>query len=134
MKLGYAIVYVDNVPAVLDFYNRAFGLKTRFLHESHEYGELETGPTILGFASHNLGAMNIPGGYARSTPADKPLGMEFALETTDVSGALAKALAAGAAAFSAPVLKPWGQTVAYVRSIEGTLISLCTPIGPPAAT
>ena len=24
---------------------------------------------------------------------------------------------------------PWGQTVAYVRSVEGTLIGLCTQMG-----
>jgi uncharacterized glyoxalase superfamily protein PhnB len=131
MKLGYAIVYVEDVKIVLDFYRRAFGLETRFLHESGEYGELETGQTVLGFASHKLGAMNLPGGYLRSTPTGKPLGVEFALETADVSGALARALAAGAAAVAAPQVKPWGQTVAYVRSIEGTLISLCTPIGSP---
>jgi predicted enzyme related to lactoylglutathione lyase len=92
MKLGYSIVYVDDIKAVLDFYGRAFGLETRFLHASNEYGELETGQTVLGFASHKLGAMNLPGGYVRSVLTDKPLEVEFALETTDVHGALAKAL------------------------------------------
>ena len=28
-----------------------------------------------------------------------------------------------------PVEKPWGQTVAYVRAIEGSLIELCSPLG-----
>ena len=31
--------------------------------------------------------------------------------------------------FTAPITKPWGQTVAYVRAPEGTLIELCTPMG-----
>lgn len=34
MKLGYTIVYVADVPTTIDFYERAFGLKRRFLHES----------------------------------------------------------------------------------------------------
>ena len=32
MRLGYIIVYVPDVPAALDFYERAFGLERRFLH------------------------------------------------------------------------------------------------------
>ena len=46
MKFGYTIVYVNSVPEVLSFYERAFGLKTRFLHDSKQYGELETGETV----------------------------------------------------------------------------------------
>lgn len=129
MKLGYAIVYVENVKAVLDFYDKAFDLKTRFLHDSEQYGELDTGQTVLAFASHSLGAAHIPGGYVKSNPKSTPLGFEFALVTNDVPAAMKRAVAAGAVALSQPELKPWGQTVAYVRSIEGTLISLCTPIG-----
>jgi hypothetical protein len=30
------------------------GLTTRFLHESGDYGELETGSTALAFSSHSL--------------------------------------------------------------------------------
>ena len=45
MKFGYTILYVPDVPATLRFYEAAFGLKTRFLHEGGDYGELETGST-----------------------------------------------------------------------------------------
>jgi lactoylglutathione lyase len=54
MQLGYTILYVPNVPATLKFYEAAFGLTTRFLHESGDYGELETGSTALAFSSHSL--------------------------------------------------------------------------------
>ena len=47
MQLGYTILYVPNVPATLKFYEAAFGLTTRFLHESGNYGELETGSTAV---------------------------------------------------------------------------------------
>jgi uncharacterized glyoxalase superfamily protein PhnB len=43
MKLGYTILYVVDVASSLSFYERAFGFKRRFLHESGTYGELETG-------------------------------------------------------------------------------------------
>jgi catechol 2,3-dioxygenase-like lactoylglutathione lyase family enzyme len=41
MQLGYTILYVPDVPATLKFYEAAFGLTTRFLHEGGDYGELE---------------------------------------------------------------------------------------------
>jgi lactoylglutathione lyase len=36
---------------------------------------------------------------------------------------------AGAAPLSAPAIKPWGQTVAYVRDPFGTLVELASPLG-----
>ncbi len=65
MKFGYTIVYVDSVSDTLAFYKAAFGFDTRFLHESGEYGELETGATALAFASQNPNASH----------GDKPLPM-----------------------------------------------------------
>lgn len=29
---------------------------------------------------------------------------------------------------AAPLDKPWGQTISYVRCPDGTLVELCTPI------
>ena len=46
----------------------------------------------------------------------------------DVPAALARALDAGAEPVQEPVLKPWGQTVAYVRAPDGVLIELGTPV------
>lgn len=40
-----------------------------------------------------------------------------------------KAVKAGAELIAKPTEKPWGQTVSYVRSIEGTLIEICSPMG-----
>ncbi|MDR6126390.1 catechol 2,3-dioxygenase-like lactoylglutathione lyase family enzyme [Sphingomonas sp. SORGH_AS438] len=50
MKLGYTSIYVADVLAMIDFYERAFGLKRRFVHESNLYAELNTGETVLAFA------------------------------------------------------------------------------------
>jgi lactoylglutathione lyase len=43
MKLGYTIIYVPSVESSLRFFNQAFGLQQKFLHESGDYGELNTG-------------------------------------------------------------------------------------------
>lgn len=129
MKFGYTIVYVSSVTETLSFYREAFGFETRFLHESNQYGELETGETVLAFASHAMGEMNLDGNYQKIDPSTVPLGVELAFVTDDVASSYAKAVAAGANPLKAPTEKPWGQIVAYVRSKEGSLIELCSPIG-----
>jgi len=127
MKFGYTIIYVSDVQTSLAFFATAFGLKTRFYHESG-YGELVTGETTLGFASHELGKSNLPDGYIAADSSADPLGMEIALVTEDVSAAHARAVSSGAKSISAPKQKPWGQTVAYVRCPDGLLVELCTPV------
>lgn len=129
MKFGYTIVYVPSVVDTLRFYQDAFGFETRFLHESGEYGELETGATVLAFASHAMGYLNLGGTYEKTDPAAPPLGVELAFVADDVASAYVKALAAGAVAIKPPIEKPWGQTVAYVRSLEGSLIEICSNMG-----
>jgi catechol 2,3-dioxygenase-like lactoylglutathione lyase family enzyme len=129
MKFGYTIIYVPDVAASLDFFDRAFGIECRFLHESGAYGELETGSTALAFAAHTLGELNFPGGHVEGHNSLKPLGVEVGLVTSDVRAAHLRALAAGARELSPPTEKPWGQTVSYVRCPDGTLVELCTPMG-----
>lgn len=127
MQFGYTIIYVPDVQASLAFFEKAFGFTQRFYHESG-YGELESGPTVLAFASHDLGHSNLPEGYVEAHASPKPLGVEIALVTSDVEAAHAKAVAAGARSLKAPMPKPWGQIVSYLRCPDGTLIELCTPV------
>ena len=128
MQFGYTIIYVADVAASLLFFDKAFGLKTRFVFES-DYGELETGTTTLAFAAHTLGESNLPEGYVRADTSTLPLGVEIALVTDSVETAHERAVAAGAISLKAPMQKPWGQTVSYVRCPDGTLVELCTPVG-----
>jgi lactoylglutathione lyase len=129
MKLGYTIVYVPNVAESLRFFESAFGMSRRFLHESGDYGELETGETTLAFASHELGRTNFPAGFVAASESSKPLGVEIALVTQSVVEAHAKALATGATELKEPETKPWGQVVSYVRCPDGTLVEICSPVG-----
>ncbi len=128
MKFGYTIVYVPSVSDALAFYEKAFGFQTRFLHESGQYGELESGSTVLAFASYAMRELNFGTNFVPVSANVAPPGIELAFVTDDVHSAYAKAIAAGAETLHAPVEKPWGQIVAYVRSLEGTLIELCSPV------
>ena len=129
MHFGYAVIYVPHVAESLSFFEKAFGLPRSFLHESGDYGELETGETTLAFVSHELGESNLPAGYVAASESSKPLGFEVALVTPTVPEAHARALAAGAAEMKAPEAKPWGQVVSYVRCPDGTLVEICSPAG-----
>lgn len=127
MKFGYTILYVADVPQTVAFYGKAFGLEPRFVHESNLYAELETGGTALAFAGESMAAMN---GVAirPNRAAEAAAGFEIALVTEDPQAAYAKAIAAGAIAVKPPAVKPWGQTVGYVRDLNGCLIEICSPM------
>ena len=71
MKFGYVILYVDNVEATLEFYERAFCLERRMLDDTKNYGELETGGTRLAFAANELVRNMIPVDFVQSGP-NKP--------------------------------------------------------------
>ncbi len=130
VTLGYTIVYTDDVASTLGFYEAAFGLRSRFATPEGDYGELDTGPTVLAFASNELARSNLSeaGGFAPLDPALPPVGISITLTTDDVGGTLAAAIAAGAVPYTEPVDKPWGQTVAYVRDPNGVLVEIATPV------
>lgn len=125
MKLGYTILYVEDVPKSLAFYEAAFGMKTKFLHESADFGELDTGPTSLAFSSRRL--MATLNKNPKPADAGSPC-FEIAFTTEDVPIALNRALQAGAVLVQKPEQMPWGQTVAYVADIDGFLVEICTPV------
>ena len=129
MKFAYTIVYVADVAASLDFFERAFGLKRRFMVETGDYGELETGATTLSFAQHATARGNLGRDYVVAETSAQPLGLEIGLVTDDVPAACERAVQAGATLLKAPASKPWGQVVAYVRCPDGTLVELCTAVG-----
>jgi lactoylglutathione lyase len=106
MKFGYTIIYVPSVSESLSFFEKAFGFSRRFLHDSGDYGELNTGDTTLAFASHALGAVNFPAGYVAAHASAQPLGMEVAFTTPHVAKDHTAAVAAGVTELKAPESKP----------------------------
>lgn len=128
MKLGYVIQYVPDVTATVRFYEAAFDLKQRFMDESGNYAELETGGTALAFAQADFVAAQGMD-FRLTRPDAAPPGVEIGLTTADVQPAFERALAAGATAVMPPTRKPWGQMVCYVRDLNGQLVEICTPMG-----
>ncbi len=128
MQLGYVLLYVDDVEQTMTFYAEAFGLQRGFLHEGKDYGEMKTGETKLGFVKHSLGESH-GFKYERTSLHKNPPGSEIALITPTVEQAYAHALAKGAVALSKPEKKTWGQTVAFVRDLNGFIVEISSPMG-----
>ena len=129
MKLGYTIIYVQDVLKTIDFYQKAFSLTLKFLHESAHYAEMDTGETTLAFASEELAKMN--GLCIQShNPRENPSGFELAFVTPNIKKAYETALKGGAQSILPPTQKPWDQTVSYVADLNGILIEICSPLQP----
>ena len=128
MRLGYVIVYVPDVVATVAFYERAFGLTRRFMNETGQYAEMETGGTALAFAQEDFVASNGLA-FRKNRAGDAAAGVEVGLVSADVAASFKIAIDAGAVAVVAPNRKPWGQTVSYVRDCNGVLVEICSAMG-----
>ncbi len=124
---GYTILYVENVEATLAFYVKAFGFAQKFITQEKDYGELETGGTTLAFASYSVAEFN---GIAieKRKPEASPSPFEITFVTDDIESAWKQAVEAGAEIVKEPTQKPWGQTVGYLRDINGFLVEMCTKV------
>ena len=81
----------------------------------------------MAFASVELATSNgVP--FIPANPEGPSPAVEIALVTEDVAGAFAVAVKAGAVPVAEPKQKPWGQTVGYVRDLNGFLIEICSPM------
>lgn len=127
MKFGNTTIYVSDVPATVAFYEAAFGLSCRFVHESKRYAEMETGDTVLGFAGNEAAKM-WDLAIQPNEKAGLPAGWEICFVTDDIDLAYAKAIESGCSPISPPTEKPWGQTMSYVKDLNGCIVKIVTPI------
>lgn len=126
MNFGYVLLYVEDVPASVAFYEAAFGLTQKMIVEDG-YAEMDTGATTLGFVAHKTAATL--GTEYRKTQREEPApAVEVGFVTDDVQAAYARAVDHGAVPVKSPEPKPWGQTVSYVRDLDGFLVEICSPV------
>jgi uncharacterized glyoxalase superfamily protein PhnB len=127
IKYGYTILYVENVEATLAFYGKAFGFAQKFITPEKDYGELETGGTTLAFASYSVAEFNGITIERRGSEA-LPSPFEITFVADDIESVWKQAVEAGAEIVKEPTQKPWGQTVGYLRDINGFLVEVCTKV------
>lgn len=129
IHFAYTILYVQNVEKSVEFYEKAFGFVRKFVTPENDYGELMAGATTLSFASHSLARSNFKDAYTKSSPSNKPLGMEIGFTCLNVEETVNAAVKAGGTLLENPKTKPWGQVVAYIRDPDGFIVEICTPMG-----
>ncbi len=125
IRFGYTILYVKNVEETIAFYHNAFGFAQKFITPEKDYAELATGDTTLAFASYSVAEYNgiTIGTISADTP---PPPFEITFVCDDLESTWKQAVEAGALIVKEPAQKPWGQTVGYLRDINGFLIEVCT--------
>lgn len=128
IQFAYTILYVPDVTRSITFYEQAFGFQRKFISPDHQYGELNTGATVLSFCALELAKSNIPKGFVESSSGNRPFAIEIGFTTDDVVATCDAAIRAGATEEAPATTKPWGQTVAYVRDPDGFLIEICSPM------
>ncbi|WP_018631682.1 VOC family protein [Neomegalonema perideroedes] len=133
MRFGYMVVYAPDVAATVAFYEKAFGVKARFVTPEADFAEMETGATALAFAREGLMQGFAPD-LRPNRPEDPPAGAEiaFVVEEAELEAAWTRAVAAGAAPLVKPERTPWGQMISYVRDLNGVLVEICGPVPKPA--
>lgn len=130
LQFRYSGFFVPDVPATARFYEAAFGLKLRYMHPSSGYAELETGSTLLAFVGEGfLKDAELLGNTETlpNRPDSNPIAAQVAFVTRDIDRDWQRAVRAGAKVVKGPEAKPWGQTVGYLRDINGVIVELCTP-------
>lgn len=124
LKLGYVILYAENIEKTKHFYGELLGLKLR--NEFGTYIEYETGNTVLSFNTREDGReitkLPIPDGISNEQT------FELGFVTEQVEELVEKLRAAGVRVLLEPTEKPWGQKVAYVEDPDGHYIEICTPV------
>lgn len=134
MRLASTVIYVADVAGAMRFYTEAFGFEVSFLDSdvqfpgrvegmSYQFGELSMPGGKVQFGTPALGALLIPG----FPPNAASSAVELAFYTDNVEAEFKSAIAAGAEALRPPEKMPWGQTVAHLRSPDGTYIAVCSP-------
>jgi uncharacterized glyoxalase superfamily protein PhnB len=126
VKLDGIMIWVRDVPATVAFYQAAFGLELQMMNDDKQYAQLTTGETTLSFADETAAKGTGVTVRPNRLDADAPA-VQLAFVADDVEAAYQQAVAAGATAEVPLTTKPWGQTLGYVRDINGFLVELSSP-------
>jgi lactoylglutathione lyase len=134
MQFGCVVVYVPHVENSVIFYQSVFGATCSVLTSCKQYAEILLGQTKIGFAQETCFLDDRSPACAQPFHINRldacPGGFEIAFVATDVAQAYQDAVKKGATALCAPVVKPWGQTVGYVRDLNGVRIQIGSPCQP----
>lgn len=128
IKFGYTKLHVSNVSKSMAFYENAFGFIAKFITPGGSYGELETGQTTLAFSTFSNQSSKVFTLTTKDPNFIQTPTIELILVTKEVNAVVDRAKQCGATIIEEPTIKTWGQTVAYLKDIDGFLIEICSPM------
>lgn len=122
--MRYNILYVIDLEKSLTFYRDLLGLPIKMQHGT--YTEFDTGSTILALNTRKgvkeLTSLSIPEKHTCSQT------FELGFVVDDVPDTVEKLRAQGVTILVEPVVKPWGQTIAYIADPDGHFIEICSSL------
>ncbi len=126
---GYTIIHVNNVFRTIEWYEAVFGLQRRFVAPDGSYAELQTGEVTLSISANSLEEKSYPN-FRRNNLLDEPGGFHISFVTDEVNALYQHAIEQGAVGAVAPNHKPWRQQEAWIRDLNGVLVTLVSPRQP----
>ncbi len=126
MKLAmkYIILYVRNVEETMHFYRDVLQLPVKMQVDT--YVEFDTGMTTLSFNTRESVRQDIGLDVAENLMASSTFEIGFVVE--DVVATIEHLRQQQVVIVKEPVVKPWGQTVAYITDPDGHFIEICSAI------
>lgn len=126
MKLAmkYIILYVRNVEETMHFYRDILQLPVKMQVDT--YVEFDTGMTTLSFNTRESVRQDIGLDVAENLMASSTFEIGFVVE--DVVATIEHLRQQQVVIVKEPVVKPWGQTVAYITDPDGHFIEICSAI------
>ncbi len=123
-RIAQLSLYVRNVSETLAWYESTFGAKRKSLSPDGNYGELDLGGFTLAFGFDSMERQHNYATFHANTRETEPAGMNLAVMTDDLEGQYQKALDNGAITVLPPHRKPWGIELAWVRDLNGVLVTI----------
>lgn len=122
-RFSHTVIHVGNVVQSVEWYQNVFGLQFSYVAPDGSYAEMATGEVILSLSSNRLERKTYPN-FRRNSLLDEPCGVHLSFTTDDVESLYKFALSQGAVGILAHTLKPWGQEEAWIRDLNGILVSI----------
>lgn len=124
LKMKYIILYVEKFEECLKFYKDILQLPIKAEHGT--YIEFNTGTTILAMNTRQdvkeLTGLPLTEGKLQSSHFELGFVVENVLETIE------QFRGQGIKVLVEPIVKPWGQTIAYIADPDGNYIEICSSL------
>lgn len=124
LKMKYIILYVEKFEECLKFYKDILQLPIKAEHGT--YIEFNTGTTILAMNTRQdvkeLTGLPLTEGELQSSHFELGFVVENVQETIE------QFREQGITVLVEPIVKPWGQTIAYIADPDGNYIEICSSL------